>query len=189
MCGEGVQATIPGGVVDTPGLRSGSTVDTPVTEGHLHCSTHPGARAAWACDGCRRQLCPECAEALEAGRGVTVVACRECGGSTQPLTVPGSDQSFPSSVRHLLAVPVGAGGVAVLLALAVVAGWLAHDGAGARWFLVPWSVPAACLAVAIVRAQAEALGVGLQFRGRRLAWPGAVPRRSRQLVPGNPPST
>lgn len=146
----------------------------------LHCATHPGVRAAWECDGCRRRLCPECAEAVEVGRGVTVVSCCACGGSAQPLTVPGADEPFPSSVRHLLSVPVGALGLGVLGVLAAVAGWLAEDGTRARWLLVAWCVPAACIAVAIVRATAErpapgepsvrvAIGSGLLWPGLRLA--------------------
>jgi hypothetical protein len=94
----------------------------------------------------------------------------------QPLTVPGAEESFASSVRQVLAVPVGAGGLAVLVGLAGVAGRMISRGAAPPWALIGWSVPAAFVAVAIVRATAEwcgpssprarvAVGPGLLARG------------------------
>jgi hypothetical protein len=180
MCGSGAQATIPGGGVAHPGKPPQPYSEPSVGIEPLHCSTHGGARAAWACDDCQRRLCPECAEALEVGRGVTVVGCLPCGGPAQPLMVPGAEQSFTASLRNVLAVPVGVGGLAVLVGLAYLAGRMVAGGAPPVWILCGWSVPAAFVAVIVVRATAEwsgpaaprvrvPFGPGLSERGLLLA--------------------
>jgi len=170
MCGSGVQATIPGGGVAHPGNPPQPYSEPSVGIELLHCSTHGGARAAWACDDCQRRLCPECAEALDVGRGVTVVGCLPCGGPAQPLMVPGAEQSFTDSLRNVLAVPVGMGGLGVLVGLAYFAGRMVAGGAPPVWMLCGWTLPAAYVAVIIVRATAE--------------WPG--PSAPRVRVPFGP---
>ena len=50
------------------------------------CTRHPEATAAWLCSACARNLCEECAVAIEAGRGV-LAACPECGRGVSPVLV------------------------------------------------------------------------------------------------------
>ena len=180
MCDSGAQATIPGGGVAHPGNPPQPYSEPSVAIESLHCTTHSGARAAWACGDCQRRLCPDCAEGVDVGRGVRVVGCLPCGGSAQPLMVPGAEQSFVASLRNMLAVPVGAGGLGVLVALAYFAGRLVARGSPPLWAVCGWAVPAAFLAVLVVRATAEwsgppaprvrvPLGPGLTYRAALLA--------------------
>jgi hypothetical protein len=50
------------------------------------CNHHPEVEAAWLCSACARNLCEECAVAIEAGRGV-IAACPECGRAASPVLV------------------------------------------------------------------------------------------------------
>jgi hypothetical protein len=95
------------------------------------CSRHSKIEAAWRCDVCARNLCEECAVAIEAGRG-EIVACAGCGRAASPVLVQRAVFApFQTQVRGALAQALAPRPLA-LAALVTCASetlcWVGKDG-------------------------------------------------------------
>ncbi len=102
------------------------------------CSTHPRTLAGWRCDGCARELCPDCAVAQRAGTD-WLAACGTCGGLARPLRLSRRRVPLASRLGERLAVPLRRGNLGLLAGLALGMAALqtvAGGGVVARLFVV-----------------------------------------------------
>lgn len=101
------------------------------------CRHHRSAPAGWACDRCGKKLCEECVYE-EPVQHTSFIGCVHCGAPVGPLRIHRDHLPFGTRVLKAWSYPLRLGGLASMVAMALIVGPMRWGFGVAPLFLKPF---------------------------------------------------